>query len=137
MRFALGNMTLHIEVVYPMLTYDSGLASLVNRPPQMEDGGRVQNLLSDHFPLLEIEDPGTDLLDLQEILLEQLVPCFLEGCLRGSGQGANLGLLNLWLLPHFGGCDTILGTTCHDLMAMLQEFKGKSDLGGSTRWFLL
>ena len=130
-------MTLCVKVVYPMLTYDGGLVSLIGCPPQTEDGGRVQSLSSDHFPLLEIEDLGTDLLDLWEILLEQLVPSFLEGCLRGSGQGANLGLLNLWLLLHFGGCGSIFGTACCGLMAMLQEFKGKSDLEGSMRQFLL
>ena len=100
----------------------------------MESGGRVQNLLSGHFSLLEIEDPGTDLLDLWEILLVQLEPSFLEGCLRGSGQGANLGLC---LLPYFEGCDTILGTARRGLMATLKEFKGKSDLEDSTRQFPL
>ena len=39
-------------------------------------GGRVQNLLSDPFSLLEIEDPGTDFLDFREILLVQLEPSF-------------------------------------------------------------
>ena len=101
----------------------------------MESGGRVQNPLSDHFSLLEFEDPGTDLLDHWEILLVQLELSFLEGC--QSGQSANLGLIGLCLLPHFGGCDPILGTACRGLMATLKEFKGKSDLEASTRRFPL
>ena len=103
----------------------------------MESGGRVQNPLSDHFSLLEFEDPGTDFLDCWEILLVQLEPSFLEGCLQGSGQSANLSLIGLCLLPHFGGCDPILGTARCGLMATLKEFKGKSDLEASTRRFPL
>ena len=46
----------------------------------MESRGRVLNLLSDLFSLLEIEDLGTDFLDFWEILLVQLELSFLEGC---------------------------------------------------------
>ena len=103
----------------------------------MESGGGVQNSLSDHFSLLEFEDPGMDLLDHWEILLVQLEPSFLEGCLRGSGQSANVSLISLCLLSHFGGCDPILGTARHGLMATLKEFKGKSDLEASMKLFPL
>ena len=100
----------------------------------MESGGRVQNLLSDPFSLLEIEDLGTDFLDFWEILLVQLKPSFTESCLRRSHRGGSFGLR---LFPDFGGCDTILGAARGGVMATLQEFKGKSDLEASTGRFLL
>ena len=100
----------------------------------MEGGGGVQNLLSDLFSLLEIEDLGTD---FWEILLVQLEPSFTESCLRRSRQGSSFGLLSLRLLPDFGGCDTILGAARRGLMATLQELKGKSDLETSTGQFLI
>ena len=87
---------------------------------------------------MEFEDPGTNLLDREEVLLEQFKPSFLKGCLRGPGWGAHPCLLGLlWLLVHFGGCDTILGTACSGLVATLQEFKGKSDLEALMRRFPL
>ena len=103
----------------------------------MKSGGRVQNLLSDLLSLIETEDPSTDFLDFRKILFVQLEPSFTEGCLRRSGRGGGLGLLGLCFLPHFGGCGTILGTACRGLVAMLQEFKGKSDFEASRRLFLL
>ena len=93
--FALGNTTLTVEVVYPMCTYDHWWASFVGHPPQMESGGRIQNLLSDLLSLIETEDLGTDFLDFQKILFVQLEPSFLEGCLRRSSQGSGLSLLGL------------------------------------------
>ena len=103
----------------------------------MESGGRVQNLLSDLFSLLEIEDLGMDFLDFWEILLVQLELSFTESCLRRSRRGGSFGLLGLCLLPDFGGCDTILGAAHRGLMATLQEFKGKSDLEALMGWFLI
>ena len=103
----------------------------------MEGGGGVQNLLSDLLSFIETKDPGTDFLDFRKILFIQLELSFMEGCLRRPGRGSGLGLLGFRFLPYFGGCGTILGTACRGLVAVLQEFKGKSDFEASKRLFLL
>ena len=103
----------------------------------MENGGGVQNLLGDLLSLTKAEELGTDFLDFRKILFVQLELSFTEGCLRRLGRGSGLSLVGFRFLPYFGGCGTILGTGSRGLVVTLQEFKGKSDLEASTRWFLL
>ena len=137
---ALGYMTLIVEVVNPVHTYDRWWVSFIGRPPQMKGGRGVQNLLSDLLSFVETEDPGTDFLDFLDfwkILFVQLKPSFMEGCPRRPGRGSGLGLLSFRILLYLGGCSTILGTACRGLVAVLQEFKGKSDFEASKRLFLL
>ena len=134
---ALGYTTLVVEVVNPLHAYDHWWASFISHPPQMEGGGGVQNLLSDLLSIIKTEDLGTDFLDFQKILFVQLEPSLPEGSLRRSSRGCGLSLIGFRFLPYFGGCGTILGTACRGLVAVLQEFKGKSDFEASKRLFLL
>ena len=62
---ALGQATLAVEVVDPILTYDSWRANFVNRPPQSKVRQRVKILLGGLLSFLKTEDSSTDFLDFR------------------------------------------------------------------------
>ena len=70
----LGQATLAVEVVDPILTYDSWRASFVDRPPQSKVRRRVEILLGGLLSFLKTEDSGTDFLDFRKVLVIQLKP---------------------------------------------------------------
>ena len=84
---ALGQATLAVKVVDPILTYDSWRVSFVNRPPQSKVRQRVKILLGGLLSFLKTEDCGMDFLDFRKVLVIQLELSCLESSLRRSGQG--------------------------------------------------
>ena len=105
---ALGQVTLPVEVVDPILTYDSWRVSFVKRPPQSKVRQRVKILLGGLLSFLKTEDSGTDFLDFRKVLVIQLEPSCLERGLRRSGRGCGLSVIGFQLLSYLGGSGTIL-----------------------------
>ena len=124
-------------MVDPILAYDSWRASFVDRPPQSEARRGVKILLGGFLSFLKIEDPGTDFLDFRKVLVIQLKPSSLEGCLRRSGRGCRPSVIGFQLLSYLRGSDTIFGAARCGLTAMFPEFMGDFDFETSRRLFLL
>ncbi|MDA8031967.1 MAG: hypothetical protein MPK62_12770, partial [Alphaproteobacteria bacterium] len=74
---ALGQATLAVEVVDPILTYDSWRVSFIDRLPQSKVRRRVEILLGGLLSFLKTEDSGTDFLDFRKVFVIQLKPCLL------------------------------------------------------------
>ena len=134
---ALGQATLAVKVVNPILTYDSWRASFVDRPPQSKVRQRVKFLLGGLLSFLKTEDSGTDFLDFRKVLVIQLEPSRLESSLRRSGRGCGLSIISFQLLSYLGGSGTIFGAACHGLIAAFPESTGDLDFETSRRQFLL
>ena len=134
---ALGQATLAVEVVDPILTYDGWRASFVDRSPQLEVGQRVEILLGGLLSFLKTEDSGTDFLDFRKVLVIQLEPSCPESGLRRSGQGCGLGVISFQLLSYLGGSGTIFGAACRGLIATFPESTQDLDLETSRRLLLL
>ena len=134
---ALGQVTLAVEVVDPILTYDSWRASFVDCLPQSKVRRRVKILLDGFLSFLKTEDSGMDFLDFRKVLVIQLKPSCLESSLRRSGQGCGLSIIGFQLLSYLGGSGTIFGAACHDLIAVFPESTGDLDFETSRRLFLL
>ena len=124
-------------MVDPILAYDSLWASFVNRLPQSEARQVVEILLGGLLSFLKTEYPGTDFLDFRKVLVVQLKPSFLEGCLRRSGRGCHPSITGFQFLSYLRGSGTIFGATRHGLTATFPEFMGDFDLDTSRRLFLL
>ena len=134
---ALGQATLAVKVVDPILTYDSWRASFVDHPPQSKVRQRVKILLGGLLSFLKTKDSGTDFLDFRKVLVIQLEPSCLESSLRRSGQGCGLGVIGFQLLLYLGGSGTIFGAAHHGLIATFPESMGDLDFETSRRLFLL
>ena len=134
---ALGQATLAVEVVNPVLTYDSWRVSFVDRPPQSKVRRRVEILLGGLLSFLKTEDSGMDFLDFRKVLVIQLKPSCLESSLRRSGRGCGLSVISFQLLSYLGGSCTIFGAACHGLIAAFPESTGDLDFETSRRRFLL
>ena len=113
---ALGQVTLAVEVVNPILTYDSWRASFVNCPPQSKVRRRVKILLGGLLSFLKTKNSGTDFLDFRKVLVIQLEPSCLESGLRRSGRGCGLSVIGFQLLSYLGGSGTIFGAACRGLI---------------------
>ena len=83
--FTLGQVTLAVEVVDPILTYNSWRMSFVDRPPQLKVRQRVKILLAGLLSFLKTEDSGTDFLDFRKVFVIQLKLSCLESSLQRSG----------------------------------------------------
>ena len=134
---ALGQATLAVEVVNPILTYDSWRVSFIDCPPQLKVRRRVEILLGGLLSFLKTEDSGTDFLDFRKVLVIQLELSCLESALRRSGQGCGLSVIGFQLLSYLGGSGTIFGAACHCLISVFPEFTGDLDFETSRRQFLL
>ena len=134
---ALGQATLAVEVVDPILTYDSWRVSFVDRPPQSKVRRRVEILLSGLLSFLKTEDSGTDFLDFRKVLVIQLEPSCLESGLRRSSQGCGLSVVSFQLLPYLGRNGTIFRAACHSPVAAFSEPAGDLDFETSRRRFPL
>ena len=135
--FALGQVTFAVEVVDPILTYNSWRMSFVDRPPQLKVRQRVEILLGGLLSFLKTQDSGTDFLDFRKVFVIQLELGCLESGLRRSGQGCGLSVISFQLLSYLGGSGTIFGAACCGLIAMFPESTGDLDFETSRRWFLL
>ena len=82
---ALGQATLAVEVVDPILTYDSWRVSFVDRLPQSKVRRRVEILLGGLLSFLKTKDSGIDFLDFRKVLVIQLELSCPESGLRRSG----------------------------------------------------
>ena len=103
-----GQVTLLVEVVNPVLAYDSWRPSLVDSPSKLEYRLRIEVLLSGLLSFRETEDNGMDVFNCLVISLEEIKTSRLESLHRRSGRGSGLGALSLLLLSYFGRCSTIL-----------------------------
>ena len=116
---ALGQVTLAVEVVDPMFTYNSWRTSFVNCPPQSKVWRRVKILLGGLLSFLKTEDSGMDFLDFRKVFVIQLKP---EGPVEAvvsaslasnffltlEGVAPSLELLVAALLPRFLSLQVIL-----------------------------
>ena len=134
---ALGQATLAVKVVNPILTYDSWRASFIDCLPQSKVRRRVEILLGGLLSFLKTEDSGTDFLDFRKVLVIQLKLSCLESSLRRSGRGCGLSIVGFQLLLYLGGSGTIFGAACHGLIATFPESTGDLDFETSRRLFLL
>ena len=134
---ALGQATLAVEVVNPILTYDSWRASFIDCPPQLKVRQRVEILLGGLLSFLKTEDSGTDFLDFRKVLVIQLKLSCLESGLRRSGRGCGLSIIGFQLLSYLGGSGTIFGAACRSVIAAFPESMGDLDFETSRRRFLL
>ena len=134
---ALGQVTLAIKVVDPILTYDSWRASFVNRPPQSKVRPRVEILLGGLLSFLKTEDSGMDFLDFRKVFVIQLELSCLESGLRSSSRGCGLSIVGFQLLPYLDGSGTIFGAACCGPVAAFPEPTGDLDFETSRRRFLL
>ena len=134
---ALGQVTLAVEVVDPMFTYNGQRTSFVDRLPQSKVWRRVKILLGGLLPFLKTEDSGTDFLDFRKVFVIQLEPNCLESSLRRSGRGCGLSVIGFQLLPYLGRSGTIFGAACCGPVATFPESMGDLDFETSRRWFLL
>ena len=116
---ALGQVTLSVEVVDPILTYDSWRASFVDHPPQSKVRRRVKILLGGLLSFLKTEDSGMDFLDFRKVFVIQLKLSHLESGLRRSGRGCGLSVIGFQLLSYLGGSGTIFGAACCGLIAAI------------------
>ena len=130
-------MTLAVEVVDPILTYDSWRVSFIDCPPQSEVRQRVEILLGGFLSFLKTEDSGTDFLDIRKVLVIQLKPSCPESGLRRSGRGCGLSIICFQLLLYLGGSGTIFGAARLGLTATFPESMGDLDFETSRRLFLL
>ena len=135
--FALGQVTLAVEVVDPILTYDSWRVSFIDCPPQLKVRQRVKILLGGLLSFLKTEDSDMGFLDLRKVFGIQLEPSCLESGLRRSSQGCGLSIIGFQLLSYLGGSGTIFGAACRGLIAMFPESMGDLDFETSRRQFLL
>ena len=126
-----------MEVVDPILAYDSWRVSFVDRPSQSEGRPGVKILLGGLLSFLKTEDSGTDFLDFRKVLVIQLKPSCLESGLRRSGSGCGLSVIGFQLLSYLGGSGTIFGAACCSLTAMFPESTRDLDFETSRRRFLL
>ena len=130
-------MTLAVEVVDPMFTYNSWRTSFVDCPPQLKVRRRVEILLGGLLSFLKTEDSGTDFLDFRKVFVILLEPSCLESGLRRSGRGCGLCNASFQLLSYLGGSGTIFGAACCGLAAVFPESTGDLDFEISRRWLLL
>ena len=124
---ALGQVTLAVEVVDPMFTYNSWRMSFVDHLPQSKVWRRVKILLGGLLPFLKTEDSGMDFVDFRKVFVIQLKPSCLESSLRRSGRGCGLSVVGFQLLSYLGGSGTIFGAACRGLVAMFPESMGDLD----------
>ena len=103
----LSQVSLPLEVVDPMLTYDLRLTGFVGCSSQLEVGRGVKVLLGGFFPLLKVNNSGTDLLNFREVFVVLLKPSGPECGLRRSSGGRGISILSFHLLPYLGGGGTI------------------------------
>ena len=134
---ALGQVTLAVEVVDPMFTYNSRRMSFVDHPPQLKVGRRVEILLGGLLSFLKTEDSGMDFLDFRKVFVILLELSCLESSLRRSSPGCGLHVTSLQLLSYLGGSGTIFGAACCGLAAAFPESTGDLDFETSRRRFLL
>ena len=106
--FALGQVTLAVKVVDPILTYNSWRMSFVECPPQLKVRRRVEILLGGLLSFLKTEDSGMDFLDFRKVFVIQFEPSCLESGLRRSGRGCGLSVIGFQLLSYLGGVEPSL-----------------------------
>ena len=135
--FALGQVTFAVEVVDPILTYNSQRMGCVDRPPQLKVRQRIKILLGGLLSFLKTEDSGMDFIDFRKVFVIPLEPSCLESGLRRSGRGCGLSVVGFQLLSYLGGSGTIFGAACHGLVAVFPESMGDLDFETSRRQFLL
>ena len=134
---ALGQVTLAVEVVNPMFTYNSQRMSFVDCPPQLKVRQRVEILLGGLLSFWKTEDSGMDFLDFRKVFVILLELSCLESGLRRSGRGCGLSVIGFQLLSYLGGSGIIFGAACRGLAATFPESTGDLDFELSRRRFLL